>query len=44
MTYRQLTSEERYMLAALRRQGLDKSQIVRALLLAAGGVGRSKKS
>ena len=27
MTYRQLTSEERYMLAALRRQGLHQSQI-----------------
>jgi len=31
MTYCQLTSEERYMLAALRRQGLNKSQIARAL-------------
>lgn len=31
MTYRQLTSEERYMLAALRRQGLNQSQIARAL-------------
>jgi IS30 family transposase len=31
MTYRQLTPEERYMLAALRRQGLNKSQIARAL-------------
>ena len=31
MTYRQLTSEERYMLAALRRQGYNQSQIARAL-------------
>src|SRR5919107_1521817 len=31
MTYRQLSPEERYMLAALRRQGLNKSQIARAL-------------
>src|SRR5215204_6157300 len=31
MTYRQLTPEERYMLAALRRQGLTQSQIARAL-------------
>ena len=32
MTYRQLTSEERYrMLAALRRQGLNQSEIARAL-------------
>jgi IS30 family transposase len=31
MNYRQLTPEERYMLAALRRQGLNKSQIARAL-------------
>jgi transposase, IS30 family len=31
MTYHQLTSGERYMLAALRRQGLNKSQIARAL-------------
>jgi transposase, IS30 family len=31
MTYRQLTPEERYMLAALRRQGLNQSQIARAL-------------
>jgi IS30 family transposase len=31
MTYRQLTSEERYMLAALRRQGYNKAQIARAL-------------
>src|SRR5215207_370400 len=31
MTYRQLTPEERYMLAALRGQGLNKSQIARAL-------------
>src|SRR5919106_3126709 len=31
MTYRQLTSEERYMLAALRRQGLNQAEIARAL-------------
>ena len=31
MTYHQLTSGERYMLAALRRQGLNKSQIARSL-------------
>ena len=31
MTYHQLTSEERYMLAALRRQGLKQAEIARAL-------------
>jgi IS30 family transposase len=31
MTYRQLTSEERYMLAALRRQGCTQSEIARLL-------------
>ncbi len=31
MTYRQLTSEERYMLAALRRQGLNRAEIARLL-------------
>jgi transposase, IS30 family len=31
MTYRQLTSEERYMLAALRKQGFNRSQIARSL-------------
>lgn len=31
MTYRQLTPGERYMLAALRRQGLNQSQIARSL-------------
>jgi IS30 family transposase len=31
MTYRQLTPEERYMLAALRRQGLNQSQIARSM-------------
>jgi IS30 family transposase len=31
MTYRQLTSEERYMLAALRRQGLNQAEIARSL-------------
>src|ERR1700749_4690928 len=31
MTYRQLSPEERYMLAALRRQGLNQSAIARSL-------------
>ncbi|HEV2864826.1 MAG TPA: IS30 family transposase [Pyrinomonadaceae bacterium] len=31
MTYRQLSPEERYMLAALRRQGLTQSEIARSL-------------
>lgn len=31
MTYRQLTSGERYMLAALRKQGLNQSQVATAL-------------
>src|SRR5215213_7834100 len=31
MTYHQLTSGERYMLAALRRQGCNQSQIAREL-------------
>ena len=31
MTYRQLSPEERYMLAALRRQGLKQAEIARAL-------------
>ena len=31
MTYRQLTSGERYMLASLRRQGLNQSEIARLL-------------
>jgi transposase, IS30 family len=31
MTYRQLTSGERYMLAALRKQGLNQAQMARAL-------------
>ena len=31
MTYRQITSEERYMLAALREQGCNQSEIARAL-------------
>ena len=31
MPYRQLTSAERYMLAALRKQGLNQSQVARAL-------------
>src|SRR5829696_7619594 len=40
MTYRQLSPEERYMLAALRRQGLNKSQIARALGRHRSTVGR----
>src|SRR5215213_7150056 len=31
MTYRQLSPEERYMLAALRRQGYNQSEIARTL-------------
>src|SRR3712207_562284 len=31
MTYRQLSPEERYMLAALRRQGLNQSEIARSM-------------
>lgn len=31
MTYRQLSPEERYMLAALRRQGLNRAEIARQL-------------
>jgi IS30 family transposase len=31
MTYRQLSPEERYMLAALRRQGFNQSEVARAL-------------
>src|SRR5918993_880376 len=31
MKYRQLTPDERYMLAALRRQGLNQAQIARSL-------------
>jgi IS30 family transposase len=31
MTYRQITSEERYILAALRKQGLNQSEIAREL-------------
>jgi IS30 family transposase len=40
MTYRQLTPEERYMLAALRRQGYNKSQIARSLGRHRSTVGR----
>lgn len=40
MTYRQLSPEERYMLAALRRQGLNKSQIARSLGRHRSTVGR----
>ena len=31
MEYRQITSEERYMMSALRRQGLNQSEVARAL-------------
>ena len=31
MTYHQITSEERYILATLRRQGLNQSEIAREL-------------
>src|SRR5215211_5817564 len=40
MTYRQLTPEERYMLAALRRQGCNQSEIARALGRHRSTVGR----
>jgi IS30 family transposase len=40
MTYRQLSPEERYMLAALRKQGFNKSQIARALGRHRSTVGR----
>jgi IS30 family transposase len=40
MTYRQLTPAERYMLAALRKQGFNKSQIARALGRHRSTVGR----
>ena len=40
MTYRQLSPEERYMLAALRRQGCNNSQIARALGRHRSTVGR----
>jgi IS30 family transposase len=40
MSYRQLSPEERYMLAALRKQGLNKAQIARALGRHRSTVGR----
>jgi transposase, IS30 family len=40
MTYHQLSPEERYMLAALRKQGFNKSQIARALGRHRSTVGR----
>jgi len=40
MTYRQLSPEERYMLAALRKQGFNKSQIARCLGRHRSTVGR----
>lgn len=40
MTYRQLTSEERYMLATLRRQGWHQAEIARALGRHRSTVGR----
>src|SRR5919197_1061865 len=40
MSYRQLTPDERYMLAALRKQGLNQSQMARALGRHRSTVGR----
>src|ERR671914_853665 len=40
MTYRQLSPEERYMLAALRRQGLNQAEIARCLGRHRSTVGR----
>jgi transposase, IS30 family len=40
MTYRQLSPEERYMLAALRKQGLNQAEIARALGRHRSTVGR----
>src|SRR5687767_10348630 len=40
MTYRQITSAERYMLAALRKQGLNQSQIAAALGRHRSSIGR----
>ena len=40
MTYRQLSPEERYMLAALRRQGLNRAEIARLLGRHRSTVGR----
>jgi IS30 family transposase len=40
MTYRYLSHAERYMLAALRRQGLNKSEIARAIGRHRSTVGR----
>jgi IS30 family transposase len=40
MTYRQLSPEERYMLAALRKQGFNKAQIAHALGRHRSTVGR----
>ena len=43
MTYRQLSPEERYMLAALSKQGFNKSQIARALGRHRSTVGREMR-
>ena len=43
MTYHQLTSEERYMLSALRRQGLTPAQIARQLGRHRSTIGRELK-
>ena len=40
MTYHQLSPEERYMLAALRTQGLNQAQIARAMGRHRSTVGR----
>ena len=44
MTYRELSPAERYMLAALRRQGLNKSEIARAMGRHRSTVGREQHS
>lgn len=43
MTYRQITSEERYMLSALRKQGLNNAEIARQLGRHPGSIGREIK-
>jgi Helix-turn-helix domain len=43
MSYRQITPGERYMLAALRRQGLNQSQIARSLGRHRSTIGRAAR-